>query len=53
MAFFDLGVFRQTLGNRNAAMITSGADANESAKGQANRSGINRHRMFLDNAGAF
>jgi hypothetical protein len=53
MTFFDLRILCQTRGNRIATVITGGADANESAKRQANCGGINRYRMFLDNAGAF
>jgi len=34
-------------------VIPSSADANESTKWQADRSGINRNSMFLDNSGAF
>jgi hypothetical protein len=53
MAFFDLGILCQICDYVLTTMIAGGADANESAKGQANRRGINRHGMLLDHASAF
>jgi len=53
MAFLNLGILGQTRDDVLATVIARSADANESAKRQANRRGINCHGMFLDDASAF